>query len=85
MQNDDALAAVDGEIQMRHIANIYGNADHTRILKALGFESNLVTSYSLGCVGPGRDLLLTVTRYITNGELRALAEELEANPPTKKE
>lgn len=83
--NDD-IAEVDGKWVEGDIANVFGNADVLRVLAAMDAGGlKLVTGFSLAVVGPSKDLILTVTKYLTNGELRALAEELEANPPTKKE
>lgn len=82
---DDDPAVVDDNYKSTDLAYPYDCVDVKRILRVFGFEAKHCTAFSLGCVGPDRDLIFSVSKYVTKGEMRALAEELEANPPAKKE
>lgn len=56
------------------------SCDIKRLMVAMGIKDELVTAFSLSATGPGEVLTVTVERYLTEAELAALADELEANP-----
>jgi hypothetical protein len=61
------------------IATSY-SADLQRLMDAIGIKDKMVTDFSLSVVGPRECITVSVTRYLTEAELAALADELEANP-----
>ncbi len=85
MSADEIALDEQNNFRSSRIASRY-DSEHERILAVFGFpDLTHVIGYSLSCIGPSQDLILTVEKYITKDELAALAEELEQNPPTKKE
>lgn len=55
------------------------SADVQRLMNAMGIKDKLVTAFSLS-VSTNECVEVSVTRYLTEVELAALADELEANP-----
>lgn len=56
------------------------SGDVQRLMDAMGIKDKMVTAFALSVVGPGECITVSVTRYLTEAELAALADELEANP-----
>jgi hypothetical protein len=54
--------------------------DIKRLMAAMGIKDEMVTAFSLSVSGPGEAITVTVERYLTEAEMAALADELEANP-----
>jgi hypothetical protein len=54
--------------------------DIKRLMLAMGIKDEMVTAFSLSASGPGQAITVTVKRYLTEAEMAALADELEANP-----
>lgn len=83
--SDDDLIRDGDEFREQEVVHAY-SVDIDRILAAFGLTSlKHIISFQLGCEGPSPDLVLTVKKYVTHGDIRRLTEALEANPPQLKE
>ena len=63
----------------KKIATVH-SGDTTRLMRAMGIKDEMVTAFSLSVDGADTCITVSVTRYLNEAELVALADELEANP-----
>jgi hypothetical protein len=56
------------------------SGDVMRLMRAMGIKDEMVTAFSLSVDGPSACIMVSVTRYLTEAELAALADELDAHP-----
>lgn len=61
------------------------HADVDRLCEIFGLPHGTVCSLKLVAQDTTTEVVLTVERYVTEDEFKALLAELEANPPTKKQ